>query len=85
MPSSNVGKRSSAIGGAPIEPVTIKVTPLRPLFKVEDDEKCFRGSEFDLELIFIAHAHVLMMFLVSKHPNGSNSRLKSGNKLLSRK
>ncbi|KAL3808937.1 hypothetical protein ACHAXA_001128 [Cyclostephanos tholiformis] len=41
---SNVSKRSSVIGGAPIEPVKIKVTPLRPLFKIEDDEKCFRGT-----------------------------------------
>ena len=38
------GKRPSVIGGAPIEPVKIKVTPLRPLYKVEDDEKCFRGT-----------------------------------------
>ncbi len=41
---SNVSKRSSVIGGAPIEPVKIKVTPLRPLFKIEDDDKCFRGT-----------------------------------------
>ena len=39
------GKRSNAIGGAPIEPIKIKITPLRPVFKVEDSEKCFRGSE----------------------------------------
>lgn len=39
------GKRSSAIGGAPIEPIKIKITPLRPVFKVEDSEKCFRGSK----------------------------------------
>jgi len=55
------GKRSNVvIGGAPIEPVKIKVTPLRPLFKMEDNEKCFRGTpewfqlkaeenEFDVE------------------------------------
>lgn len=33
------------LGGASGEPVKIKVTPLRPLFKIEDNEKCFRGSE----------------------------------------
>eukprot|EP00984_Skeletonema_dohrnii_P030698 scaffold22391_cov141-Skeletonema_dohrnii-CCMP3373.AAC.2 len=38
------GKRSNAIGGAPIEPIKIKITPLRPVFKVEDSEKCFRGT-----------------------------------------
>ena len=51
-PLTNVGKRQSVIGGAPVEPVTIKVTPLRPLFKVEADEKCFRGSEFILSPTF---------------------------------
>lgn len=51
-PLTTVGKRQSVIGGAPIEPVTIKVTPLRPLFKVEDNEKCFRGSEFNMSLTF---------------------------------
>ena len=51
-PLSTVGKRQSVIGGAPIEPVTIKVTPLRPLFKDEDNEKCFRGSELNFFLIF---------------------------------
>ena len=50
---SIVGKRSSVIGGAPIEPVKIKVTPLRPLFKIEDDEKCFRGSKCAVCLVFI--------------------------------
>jgi hypothetical protein len=40
------GKRSNAIGGAPIEPINIKITPLRPVFKVEDSEKCFRGSKY---------------------------------------
>lgn len=39
------GKRQAVIGGAPIEPAKIKITPLRPLFKMEDNEKCFRGSE----------------------------------------
>ena len=43
-PKSTGGKRS-AIGSAPMEPVKIKVTPLRPLFKIEDNEKCFRGSK----------------------------------------
>eukprot|EP00804_Cyclotella_cryptica_P022229 CCRYP_017931-RA/>CCRYP_017931-RA protein AED:0.02 eAED:0.02 QI:5792/1/1/1/0.8/0.81/11/115/2214 len=38
------GKRQAVIGGAPIEPIKIKVTPLRPLFKMEDTEKCFRGT-----------------------------------------
>ena len=37
--------RTVAIGGAPLESVKIKVTPLRPLFKIEDNEKCFRGSK----------------------------------------
>ena len=49
-PLSTVGKRQSVIGGAPIEPVTIKVTPLRPLFKDVDNETCFRGSELNLLL-----------------------------------
>lgn len=44
-PRSTGGKRPAVIGGAPIEPVKIKVTPLRPLFKMEDNEKCFRGSK----------------------------------------
>ena len=38
------GKRSTVIGGAPSEPVKIKVTPLRPLSKIEDNEKAFRGT-----------------------------------------
>jgi hypothetical protein len=38
------GKRQLGIGGAPIEPIKIKVTPIRPLFKMEDTEKCFRGT-----------------------------------------
>lgn len=39
------GKRAGVVvGGAPIEPVKIKITPLRPLFKIEDNEKCFRGT-----------------------------------------
>ena len=44
-PKTAFGKRSNAIGGAPIEPIKIKITPLRPVFKVEDSEKCFRGSK----------------------------------------
>ena len=38
------GKRGSALGGVTGEPIKIKVTPLRPLFKMEDSEKCFRGE-----------------------------------------
>ena len=38
------GKRGSALGGVTSEPIKIKVTPLRPLFKMEDSEKCFRGE-----------------------------------------
>lgn len=41
----NLGiKRGSALGGVAGEPIKIKVTPLRPLFKLEDTEKCFRGT-----------------------------------------
>lgn len=43
-PKSTSSKRPTVIGGAPSEPVKIKVTPLRPLFKIEDNEKCFRGT-----------------------------------------
>jgi hypothetical protein len=43
-PKTTSGKRQAVIGGAPIEPIKIKVTPLRPLFKMEDTEKCFRGT-----------------------------------------
>ena len=49
------GKRSNAIGGAPIEPIKIKITPLRPVFKVEDSEKCFRGSEYIDDNAVILH------------------------------
>ncbi len=45
MAAKTTGGKRSAIGSAPIEPVKIKVTPLRPLFKIEDNEKCFRGSK----------------------------------------
>jgi hypothetical protein len=38
------GKRGSALGGVTSEPIKIKVTPLRPSFKMEDTEKCFRGT-----------------------------------------
>jgi hypothetical protein len=41
---SAAGKRQLGIGGAPSEPIKIKVTPLRPLFRIEDTEKCFRGT-----------------------------------------
>ena len=45
MPNALGNKRQTVgIGGAPSEPVKIKVTPLRPLFKIEDNEKCFRGT-----------------------------------------
>jgi len=38
-------KKTATRAGAPIEPIRIKVTPLRPLFKVEGNtEKGFRGS-----------------------------------------
>ena len=47
---STGSKRNAVIGGAPIEPLKIKVTPLRPLFKIEDNEKCFRGSKFKLAI-----------------------------------
>ena len=43
-PKAPGNKRQPVIGGAPIEPIKIKVTPLRPLFKMEDTEKCFRGT-----------------------------------------
>jgi len=43
-PKSTGSKSRNVIGGAPIDPVKIKVTPLRPLFKTEDNEKCFRGT-----------------------------------------
>jgi len=45
------GKRPNAIGGAPIEPIKIKITPLRPVFTVEDSEKCFRGSKYSYHCI----------------------------------
>lgn len=44
MPSKSIGAKRPGIGSAPIDPVKIKVTPLRPLFKIEDNEKCFRGT-----------------------------------------
>lgn len=42
------------VGGPPVEPVKIKVTPLRPLFKIEDNDKCFRGSELSLILTVVS-------------------------------
>lgn len=44
VPKNSGGKRGSALGGVAGEPIKIKVTPLRPLFKMEDTEKCFRGT-----------------------------------------
>ena len=38
------GNRVSALGGVVGESVKIKVTPLRPLFKIDDGEKHFRGT-----------------------------------------
>ncbi|KAL7554277.1 hypothetical protein ACHAWF_017721 [Thalassiosira exigua] len=43
-PRAPGGKRSGVIGGSTIEPVKIKITPLRPLFRIEDEEQCFRGT-----------------------------------------
>jgi hypothetical protein len=44
VPKNSGGKRGSALGPVAGESIKIKVTPLRPLFKIEDKEKCFRGT-----------------------------------------
>jgi hypothetical protein len=44
VPKNSGGKRGSALGPVAGESMKIKVTPLRPLFKIEDKEKCFRGT-----------------------------------------
>lgn len=55
--SKSTGSKRQGVGGPAIEPVKIKVTPLRPLFKMEDNDKCFRGSKLSKELsaCFVSH------------------------------
>ena len=61
-PKSTGSKRPTVIGGAPIEPVKIKVTPLRPLFKIEDNEKCFRGSKCDQTNLSLFYLNNMSIF-----------------------